>query len=192
MWQNLFRDASFFRFMLHADAEEAERTRAERCPYCRAPLHAADYKRKPRGGARYIIRSLGPAFLKRFSFCCSREGCRSRVTPTSLRFLGRRVYLGVVVVLAAALQHGITDARVAALQPYFPTSRTTLARWREWWLATFPAGPFWQVFRSRFAPPIAETRIPASPLARFAGDLPERLRLFLEFLRPITSPSTPL
>ena len=113
------------------------------------------------------------------------------LTPTSIRFLARRVYLGVVVVLAAALQHGLTDARVAALQRHLPTSRTTLARWREWWLATFPAGPFWQTFRARFAPPVDETRLPASALERFAGDLADRLRFFLDFLRPISSPPSP-
>jgi len=29
----------------------------------------------------------------RFSFCCARDGCRTRKTPPSFRFLGRKVYL---------------------------------------------------------------------------------------------------
>ena len=49
-------------------------------------------------------REVGPGDLPdeyryRFSFCCDRDGCRKRVTPPSVRFLGRRVYLGAVVIL---------------------------------------------------------------------------------------------
>jgi len=42
------------------------------------------------------------------SFCCALDGCRSRATPPSLRFLGRKVYLAAIVVLIAILRHGAT------------------------------------------------------------------------------------
>ncbi|NLS97786.1 MAG: hypothetical protein GXX96_37065 [Planctomycetaceae bacterium] len=35
-----------------------------------------------------------------------RDGCRKRTTPLSVRFLGRKVYLGAVVVLVAAMRQG--------------------------------------------------------------------------------------
>ena len=43
------------------------------------------------------------AFGRRFSLCCGREGCRHRATPPSVRFLGRRVYVGAVVIVASAI-----------------------------------------------------------------------------------------
>jgi hypothetical protein len=43
------------------------------------------------------------SFDRRFSLCCGREGCRRRATPPSVRFLGRRVYVGAVVIVASVL-----------------------------------------------------------------------------------------
>jgi hypothetical protein len=80
------------------DPSVCDPVRAAGCPYCGAALHAGDYPRKPRGVPRSL---LGPAYERRLSLCCSREGCRRRVTPPSVRFFGRRVYLGALVVLAA-------------------------------------------------------------------------------------------
>jgi hypothetical protein len=50
-------------------------------------------------------RVAGPARLgrehdQRFSFCCAVDGCRSRATPPSLRFLGPKVYIAAIVVPA--------------------------------------------------------------------------------------------
>ena len=42
---------------------------------------------------------LGEEYDRRLSFCCALDVCRKRTTPPSLRFLGRKVYLGAVVVL---------------------------------------------------------------------------------------------
>ena len=47
------------------------------------------------------IAPAGEEFVRRFSLCCGREGCRKRATPPSLRFLGRRVYLCAVVLVAS-------------------------------------------------------------------------------------------
>jgi len=41
------------------------------------------------------------AFVLSRPFCCAVDGCRSRATPPSLRFLGRKVYLAAIVVLVA-------------------------------------------------------------------------------------------
>ena len=62
-------------------------------------LHSARYPRKPRGG----LDDLGPDYATRLSFCCAVDGCRRRTTPPSVRYLGRRVYLGAVVVLVTAM-----------------------------------------------------------------------------------------
>ena len=85
-----------------------ERAAAEPCRYCGGPLHRGDYPRKPRGG---LSPSAAEAFGRRFSLCCGREGCRRRATPPSVRFLGRRVYVGAVVIVASAIVALATDDR---------------------------------------------------------------------------------
>jgi hypothetical protein len=64
-------------------------------------LHSAKYKRKPRSGSKKCEE------LYRHSFCCDQDGCRKRHTPPSIRFLGRRIYYGVVVVLVSAARQGL-------------------------------------------------------------------------------------
>jgi len=60
-----------------------------------------------------------------------------------MRFLGRAVYVGAVAVLAAAMQHGPTEQRVARLAALLGINRRTLVRWRRWWSSTFRASRFW-------------------------------------------------
>jgi hypothetical protein len=64
-------------------------------------------------------RVAGPAAsgvsTRRFSFCCAVDGCRSRATPPSLRFLGPKVYIAAIVVLIAVLRHGATALRMREL-----------------------------------------------------------------------------
>ena len=64
---------------------------------CGGVLHSVGIRRKPRGRPA----GLGEEHDQRFSFCCAADGCRTRKTPPSFRFLGRKVYLGAVVVLVA-------------------------------------------------------------------------------------------
>ena len=59
------------------------------------------------------------------------EGCRRRHTPPSVRFLGRRVYVGLVVVLVSAMRHGLTAPRVQRLREQLGIDRQTLERWRQ-------------------------------------------------------------
>ena len=90
----------FFMLLEQHDEGVARRVAAGGCPKCDGPLHRGDYDRKPRGA---LIAPAGEKFVRRFSLCCGREGCRKRATPPSLRFLGRRVYLGAVVLVASML-----------------------------------------------------------------------------------------
>ena len=122
----------------------------------------------------------------RFSFCCATEGCRKRRTPESLRFLGRRVYLGAIVVLASVLRQGLTAQRMEQLGRVLGVGERTLGRWRKWWLQDFARSGFWRARRGRLDKPVAPDRLPSSLLERFAGEEPERLRSVLRFLLPIT------
>jgi len=103
-----FNDAKFWQILLQIDEELASTVQSRGCPHCGGQLHCADYPRKPRGIAGAL---LGEAYQRRRSFCCAREGCRRRTTPQSVRFLGRRVYLGALVVLVVRAVPG--DALVA-------------------------------------------------------------------------------
>ena len=54
--------------------------------------------------------------------------------PPSVRFLGRKVYLGAVVILISAMRQGPTPHRVHELARLFGVDRATVARWQAFWL----------------------------------------------------------
>ena len=182
MYATLLADTRFHDLLLACDRDLADDCRAEGCEVCGGRLHSARYLRKPRGrGCR-----LGPEHDQRFSFCCAVDGCRSRETPASLRFLGRRVYVAAIVVLIAILQHGATASRMERLSEAVRVDRRTAERWRRWWRDSFTATPFWQAARAQFMPPVDQVRLPAALLARFTGDEREQLVALLRFLGPVT------
>ena len=123
----------------------------------------------------------------RTSFCCA--CCRKRLTPPSVRFLGRKVYLGAVVVLAAVLRQGPTPWRVARLRALIGATADTLARWHHWWRDVFVHTAFWRAARSRFARPVDAADLPRSLLERFAGDGVAQTVALLRFLGPLTTTS---
>lgn len=161
----LIGDTMFYHLLDRIDAELAETTRCAGCPRCSGVVHKAKYPRKPRGGPPGLPATYG----WRASYCCAADGCRTRATPPSVRFLGRRVYLGAVVVLASALQYGVSKFRARQLRKLFGVSRQTLERWRSWWLETFPASRFWQSLRGRIMPGVDEATLPHSLLEQFEG-----------------------
>lgn len=178
-------DAKFWRLLMRFDEDLAAEVRDCGCPQCAAPLHSARYPRKPRGVARAL---LGEGYEQRLSFCCAREGCRRRVTPPSVRFLGRRVYLGALVVLVSALAQGLTGARQAGLCQRLGLSRRTLRRWRRWWREVFPASRWWQVEGARLVPAVEVAQLPGALLERFRGADPgAQLLALLAFLAPCAS-----
>jgi hypothetical protein len=173
-------DAKFHALLLRIDEDEAVRTRAAGCRVCRGALHSARYRRKPRGGPG----DLGEAYRRRLSFCCAI--CDTRHTPVSVRFLGRRVYLAAVVVLASALRAGLNERRASELTQRIGVPRRTIERWRAWWLNEFVDSPFWNNARARFMPPLAAGALPAALLERFgAPDLASQLLATLRFLAPL-------
>jgi hypothetical protein len=94
--EEILRDTRFYELLLGFDRQIADAAHADRCQKCGAALHWGSYERKPRGGPV----GLGPEHRRRFSLCCAADGCRKRETPGSLRFLGRKVFLGAMVVVA--------------------------------------------------------------------------------------------
>lgn len=185
MYHNLLHDASLFEFLHVIDADLARAARAAGCG-CGGRVHSARYRRKPRGGPR----DLDPEAEMRASFCCARDGCRKRVTPVSVRFLGRRVYWGTVVLLGTAMVHGVTPRRAAELRRLLGVSARTLARWRSWWREGFVETRLWRAMQGRFIPAVDLGALPASLLERFgAEDLRQKLIATLRFLAPLTTTS---
>ena len=185
MYHKLFFDATFWTFLFSVDQDLAEVQRAESCPACGGRLHSANYLRKPRGPRR-----LPKQQRYRLSFCCDRDGCRKRVTPPSVRFLGRKVYLGAVVILVAAMRQGPTPRRVRELTKLFGVDRRTIYRWRDFWNEQFPKTTFWKVARARLVPVFEIVDFPRSLLEAFVHSDDDRAgwEELLRFLSPITTP----
>ncbi len=183
MYHQLPQRASFWSFLFTIDQDLAETTRKQGCP-CGGRLHSANYPRKPRGTS---IQFPEPERV-RLSFCCDRDGCRKRVTPPSVRFLGPKVYLGAVVVLIGAMRQGPSPRRLCELSRLFGADRRTIARWQVFWRDHFPQTPFWKVARARLAPVVDAATLPLALLTAFlsrCADDEDWARL-LRFLAPIT------
>lgn len=180
----MLADARFPALILKFDEDLATKAQGVGCRDCGGRLDCAPYPRKPRGA----LIALPGEYYSRFSFCCAVEGCRTRHTPPSLRFLGRRVYLGAVVVLATAMQQGPTPVRAERLHELIGVDLRTLARWREWWKTAFVESAFWKAEKAFFSPPADEGGFPLSLLERFGGDEEERLVALLRFVRELSTP----
>lgn len=178
------RGVSFWSFLFSIDQDIAERTRRCGCT-CGGRLHCANYPRKPRG----CPGRLPDEYSNRLSFCCDQDGCRKRVTPPSVRFLGRKVYLNAMVILIAAMRQGATPRRVRELSKLIGADRTTIARWQVFWREHFPQTKFWKVARARLVPVFDIVAYPLSILEAFvdAIDDDHGWGNLLRFLSPITT-----
>jgi hypothetical protein len=181
-------DTNFYQLLFQIDESIAEEVSARGCD-CGGVLHSARYPRKPRG----IRSALDCSYESRLSFCCARDGCRRRSTPASVRFLGRKVYLGVIVVLITALHHGLTDQRRSRLIEQLDVPAQTLWRLRRWWRERFVETRCWRALAGQFIPPIATNDPPGSLLGRLtAGELSERLVQLLILVSPVTTATSSL
>jgi hypothetical protein len=175
--EKILRDRIVYELLEEVDRDMALKAQAGGCEHCGGVLHRGDYPRKPRGG---------PCWEKRHSFCCSRDGCRKRKTPRSVRFLGRKVYAGVVVVLVSAMMHGLSEQRVKRLGQELEIDRRTLKQWRQWWGSRFVQGRFWRAAKGRFRRPIVEEHMPLGLVEAFGAWQREGLLKLMKFLSPIT------
>jgi hypothetical protein len=185
MYHDLPRAARFWSVLVAIDQDLAETTRKKACP-CGGRLHCANYLRKPRGTRD----QLPEQHCLRLSFCCDREGCRKRVTPPSVRFLGPKVYLGAIIIVISALRQGPTPRQVRELSQRFNVDRRTIARWQVFWREQFPQTPFWKIARARLVPLVKIIALPYSLVHAFLSrHRPCRgWTLLLRFLAPITVP----
>jgi hypothetical protein len=187
LYQTLLTDSRLYALLLKIDQYLAAEAQAKGCS-CGGRLDSARYPRKPRGLPDELENK--DDYRKRYSFCCALDGCRHRTTPPSFLFLGRRVFVGAVVVLVSALRHGPTPVRMAKLREWVGVSVRTVNRWRIWWQEIFVATPFWKQARGLFRIPLNERSLPLSLLEAFLmTNAKRRLIHLLRFISPLsTSP----
>jgi len=185
MYHDLPRDARFWSLLFTLDQDLAETARKKACP-CGGRLHCSNYLRKPRGTPVQLPESQ----RLRLSFCCDRDGCRKRVTPPSVRFLGQKVYLNAIIIVISAMRQGPTPRRVRELSNRFGADQRTIARWQVFWREHFPQTPFWRIARARLVPLVEIISLPYSLLDAFLRYSPpdQGWTFLLRFLSPITVP----
>ncbi len=185
MFDEVVLEREFFEMLERQDEAILFRVAELGCPVCAGRLHRGDYDRKPRGG---LMARAGEPFVKRFSLCCEREGCRKRATPPSLRFLGRRVYLGAVVILASVVAHALDAAAEIRATTGVP-ARTT-RRWLAWWMGPFLSTEVFVAIRARLIT-VDEAALPTSIFDRLPGAVALRAHLLARVLAPLTTTSVP-
>jgi len=176
----------FFERLLAVDKAIVARAAEKPCRDCGGPLHRGDYPRKPRGG---LLAVAAEVWERRFSLCCGRDGCRHRATPPSVRFLGRRVYAGAVVILASALALAVMSAGASARMTGVPAR--TMRRWLRWWRGPFLRSAPFVDLSARLVPAPDRDALPASLLERLAGDVDPAVAKLLGWMAPLTTASDP-
>jgi hypothetical protein len=176
----------FFEGLMAIDEAIVERAAEEPCRDCGGPLYRGDHPRKPRGG---LLARAGEVFGRRFNLCCGREGCRRRAMPPSVRFLGRRVYLGAVVVVASAV--GLTMVAASAGVRATGVPARTTRRWLRWWRGPFTTSRAFVELSARLVPAPERRRLPVSLLERLTGERLVPVAKLLGWLAPITTTSSP-
>jgi hypothetical protein len=103
----------------------------------------------------------------------------------SVRFLGRRLYFGLAVVLGSA-RHAGQNPAAARLGKELQVPVRTLDRWRHWWRERFMGTVLWQAQGARFLPPVNPASLPGELIARFGDELLSALLHLMHFLTPLS------
>lgn len=187
MFDEIELGGEFFEGLLAIDAAITARVALAGCGFCGGPLHRGDFDRKPRGG---LIGVAGERFCRRFSLCCGRDGCRRRATPPSVRFLGRRVYLGAVVILASVAAISVAAVAARAARRAVGVAARTTRRWVRWWRGPFPVTPVFVELAARIIG-LDRQRLPTSIIEATLGAPDVRVLRLLRRLAPLTTQSVP-
>jgi hypothetical protein len=116
------------------------------------------------------------------------------VTPPSIPSLGRKVYLGAVLILISAMRQGPTPRRFRKLSSVFGVDRATIARWQAFWRDHVPKTPFWKVARARLVPVVDVVALPRSLVEAFGctDDSYRDWAKLLRFLSPLAVSDSPM
>lgn len=143
------------------DDDLAAQAKERGCPKCGGPLDRGRWNRKPQG-----CDDLPDDLRVRQGLCC--RACRCRVLPDSAVFLGRKVYLGAVVLISIVVrQRSLASHSAKKLRAMFGMSKTTLARWLRFFLVEFPTSARWKVLRGLVSARVRDDAMPDALLAEF-------------------------
>lgn len=180
MGSHLLNVPQLFPLLLAIDEDLAAGVQAQGCPHCGGKFHCGDFPRKPRGCPERFVE----AYSKRASFDCS--VCRRRTTPASARFLPRRLYVSVVMVLVSARR----TPQESWLARLFEVPQRTVDRWRHWCRHDFVATLLYQSLQGQFLPPLSSAALPANLLDRLEANCPtDRLVRLLKLIAPLSTAS---
>ncbi len=180
MLSDLLKNKSLFYRLYLIDKKVAEKYRKKPCPYCNSTLHYANYPRKPRGESN----SLQEECFIRFSLCCSKEGCRRRLIPPSCRFMGRKVYWQVVILVTISDgQNKSSDTSTFKLSSLLGIPHNTIKRWIDFFRNIFPSSQQWQRLRGLITSTIKNTELPASLINYFLTSKSSALHALVSCLK---------
>lgn len=183
MVHGLELDAKLLASLAAIDEAGAARVKSAGCPHCGGKLDRADYPRKPRGE----LGEAGDAYAKRTSFCCREDGCRRRATPPSLRFLGRKVYVAALVVVASVVGRSTQLVGRGRRREVEGVPVRTVRRWLCWWSTSFALSAFFQQAKGLLSPAVDEATLPGSLLLRLGEPSGATLRRLLQLIAPVTT-----
>ena len=143
--------ASLYRFLEQLDLDAISKAKDIPCAFCGGKLDRSDIPRKPRG----VALDSGEDVYK-YSLCCREEGCRKRNTPASLRFMGRKVFLGFFILFASSLPSKREGDSILKISGELEVSPQTLTRWLKYWREEFKMTPFWRREQGLFKTPYEE------------------------------------
>jgi hypothetical protein len=134
-------ESPFFQSLFVLDQELCRELQRRPCRHCGGKLDVANFKRK--------LRDAPPGSVLRLGLCCRKDGCRGRVLPPSLRFLGRKVYSSITVVLYREFQEVLGFEKEIC--------RRTIGRWSAFWKASLTEGsPFMRWARAQGRLPVSQ------------------------------------
>lgn len=175
---------SLVQLLFRIDQDLADQRQTARCPHCDGPLHHGNYQRKPRG----LLDRLPDEYFVRQSFCCGNPECRRRCLPSSVLFMGRRVYWRGVILMAMALrQRKPQSASKTRLMELFDVSRQTINRWVCYFLEIFPKSEQWQRLRGMVGAQVSNHDLPGSLFDFFENRHSASEEAFLRCLRFLAS-----
>jgi hypothetical protein len=183
MLPELLQSANLFHLLYQIDIDLADQKPKAGCPYCGGTLHYSNYQRKPRGGP-----DLPESLYKRFSFCCSNEQCRRRTLPNSTRFMDRRVYFRVVILIVTALnQRTPQKYSKNMLSNMLGVNRKTISRWLTYFRETFPQSMIWKSARGLVSPVVSSQNLPGSLVDYYSAHIASSEHALINCLRLLTT-----
>jgi hypothetical protein len=129
------------------DEKSAKDLKLKGCLHCKGPLHRAHYMRKSRSPFETPLPQGWDEF---YGLCCSKEGCRKRSRPLSVRFAGRSPHSAGVLLLFNLLRTGGAQRSVVALCKEFLISERTVRRWLKFWKIACRRSNWWRNLAGRF------------------------------------------